>query len=192
MNELMPIFIRMITTANIVLVMYLGLCPFFGVSKKLGPAISMGIAVTLVMIIASVVTWFIHAYVLVPFDVEFMYIVLFILVISSLVQMVEMTIKRTNATLFNALGIYLPLITTNCAILGLTFLNIREEYTMLQSIVNGLGAGIGFGIALILMSSIRVKLEMADVPKSMRGLPIAYIGATILALIFVFTFGGIV
>lgn len=192
MSELMPIFIRMLTTSNIVLVMYLGLCPFFGVSKKLGPAISMGIAVTLVMIIASVVTWFIHAYVLVPFDVEFMYIVLFILVISSLVQMVEMTIKRTNATLFNALGIYLPLITTNCAILGLTFLNIREEYTILQSIVNGLGAGIGFGIALILMSSIRVKLEMADVPKSMRGLPIAYIGATILALIFVFTFGGIV
>ena len=192
MNELMPIFIRMITTANIVLVMYLGLCPFFGVSKKLGPAISMGIAVTLVMIIASVATWLIHAYVLIPFDVEFMYIVLFILVISSLVQMVEMTIKRTNATLFNALGIYLPLITTNCAILGLTFLNIREEYTMLQSIVNGLGAGIGFGIALILMSSIRVKLEMADLPKSMRGLPIAYIGATILALIFVFTFGGIV
>ena len=192
MNELMPIFIRMITTANIVLVMYLGLCPFFGVSKKLGPAISMGIAVTLVMIIASVATWLIHAYVLIPFDVEFMYIVLFILVISSLVQMVEMTIKRTNATLFNALGIYLPLITTNCAILGLTFLNIREEYTMLQSIVNGLGAGIGFGIALILMSSIRVKLEIADLPKSMRGLPIAYIGATILALIFVFTFGGIV
>ncbi len=192
MSELMPIFIRMLTTTNIVLVMYLGLCPFFGVSKKLGPAISMGIAVTLVMIIASVATWLIHAYVLIPFNVEFMYIVLFILVISSLVQMVEMTIKRTNATLFNALGIYLPLITTNCAILGITFLNIREEYTMLQSIVNGLGAGIGFGIALILMSSIRVKLEMADVPKSMRGLPIAYIAATILALIFVFTFGGVV
>lgn len=192
MSELMPIFIRMLTTTNIVLVMYLGLCPFFGVSKKLGPAISMAVATTLVMIIASVATWLIHAYVLIPFDVEFMYIVLFILVISSLVQMVEMTIKRTNATLFNALGIYLPLITTNCAILGLTFLNIREEYTMLQSIVNGLGAGIGFGIALILMSSIRVKLEIADVPKSMRGLPIAYIAATILALIFVFTFGGVV
>ncbi len=192
MNELMPIFIRMITTANIVLVMYLGLCPFFGVSKKLGPAISMGIAVTIVMIVASVATWLIHAYILMQFDVMYMYIVLFILVISSLVQMVEMTIKRTNATLYNALGIYLPLITTNCAILGLTFLNIREEYTMLQSIVNGLGAGIGFGLALILMSSIRVKLEIADVPKSMRGLPIAYIAATILALIFVFTFGGVV
>jgi electron transport complex protein RnfA len=191
-SDFLPIFIRMITTSNIVLVMYLGLCPFFGVSKKLGPAISMGIAVTLVMVIASVATWFINYYALIPFDVEFMYIVLFILVISSLVQMVEMTIKRTNATLYNALGIYLPLITTNCAILGLTFLNIREEYTILQSIVNGLGAGIGFGIALILMSSIRVKLEMADVPKSMRGLPIAYIGATILALIFVFTFGGVV
>jgi electron transport complex protein RnfA len=188
----MPIFIRMITTANIVLVMYLGLCPFFGVSKKLGPAISMGIAVTIVMVVASVATWLIHDYILMQFDVMYMYIVLFILVISSLVQMVEMTIKRTNATLYNALGIYLPLITTNCAILGLTFLNIREEYTMLQSIVNGLGAGIGFGIALILMSSIRVKLEIADVPKSMRGLPIAYIAATILALIFVFTFGGVV
>lgn len=192
MSDFLPIFIRMITTSNIVLVMYLGLCPFFGVSKKLGPAISMGIAVTLVMVIASVATWFINYYALIPLDVEFMYIVLFILVISSLVQMVEMTIKRTNATLYNALGIYLPLITTNCAILGLTFLNIREEYTILQSIVNGLGAGIGFGLALILMSSIRVKLEIADVPKSMRGLPIAYIGATILALIFVFTFGGVV
>lgn len=192
MSDFLPIFIRMITTSNIVLVMYLGLCPFFGVSKKLGPAISMGIAVTLVMVIASVATWFINYYALIPLDVEFMYIVLFILVISSLVQMVEMTIKRTNATLYNALGIYLPLITTNCAILGLTFLNIREGYTILQSIVNGLGAGIGFGLALILMSSIRVKLEIADVPKSMRGLPIAYIGATILALIFVFTFGGVV
>lgn len=192
MSELMPIFIRMLTTSNIVLVMYLGLCPFFGVSKKLGPAISMGAAVTLVMIIASVATWFINYYVLIPFDVEFMYIVLFILVISSLVQMVEMTIKRTNASLFNALGIYLPLITTNCAILGLTFLNIREEYTIIQSIVNGIGAGLGFAIALVLMSSIRVKLEMADLPKSMKGLPIAYLAATILALIFVFTFGGVV
>jgi electron transport complex protein RnfA len=121
-----------------------------------------------------------------------MYIVLFILVISSLVQMVEMTIKRTNATLYNALGIYLPLITTNCAILGLTFLNIREEYTIIQSIVNGIGAGVGFAIALIMMSSIREKLELADLPKSMKGLPIAYIAATILALIFVFTFGGVV
>lgn len=192
MDDLVPIFVRMLTTANIVLVMFLGLCPFFGVSKKLGPAISMGIAVTLVMVVASIVTWFIHHHILVPFHVEFMAIVLFILVISSLVQMIELTIKRTNATLYNALGIYLPLITTNCAILGITFINIRDDLTLVQSIVNGLGGGIGFGIALILMSTIREKLEIADLPKSFRGLPIAYLIATMLAFIFVFTFMGVV
>jgi electron transport complex protein RnfA len=192
MEDLFQIFFGKLTTANMVLVMFLGLCPFYGVSKKIGPAISMGIAVTLVMVIASVATWFVFHHILVPFQVEFMIIVLFILVIASLVQMIEMTIKRTNATLYNALGIYLPLITTNCAILGITLINIVQEYTLIQSIVNGLGGGIGFGIALILMSTIREKLELADVPKSFRGLPIGYLIATMLAFIFVYTFMGVV
>lgn len=192
MEDLFQIFFGKLTTANMVLVMFLGLCPFYGVSKKIGPAISMGIAVTLVMVIASVATWFVFHHILVPFQVEFMIIVLFILVIASLVQMIEMTIKRTNATLYNALGIYLPLITTNCAILGITLINIVQEYTLIQSIANGLGGGIGFGIALILMSTIREKLELADVPKSFRGLPIGYLIATMLAFIFVYTFMGVV
>ena len=188
----MPIFIRMLTTSNVVLVMYLGLCSFFGVSKKLGPTISMRAAVTLVMTIASSATWLISYYVLIPFGVEYMYIVMYILVIASLVQMIEMTIKRMNATLYNALGIYLPLITVNCAILAIAFVNTRESYTILQSIVNGVGAGIGYSIAIILLSSIREKLEMADLPKSMRGFPIAFLIAAILAFIFVFAFEGVV
>jgi len=188
-NELFLIFIKMLLINNIVLTMYLGLCPFFGVSKKLSPALSMGAAVTLVMAIASVATWFINHHVLIPFDVEYMQIVVYILVIASLVQMVEMSIKRTNLTLYNALGIYLPLITTNCAVLGVTFINTKEGYTLLESIVCSLGAGIGFALVLTLMSGIREKLELADCPTSMRGLPIAYIAAMLLALTF-FAFGG--
>ena len=126
MNELILIFIKMLLITNIVLTMYLGLCPFFGVSKKLTPALSMGAAITLVMVVASVATWFINHYVLIPFDVEYMRIIVYILVIASLVQMVEMSIKRTNLTLYNALGIYLPLITTNCAVLGVTFINTKR------------------------------------------------------------------
>jgi electron transport complex protein RnfA len=192
MDVLVPIFVRMLTTSNMVLVMFLGLCPFYGVSKKLGPAISMGMAVTLVMVIASVATYFVHHHLLVPLQVEVMMIVMFILVIASLVQMVEMIIKRTNATLYNALGIYLPLITTNCAVLAITLINIRDDFTLIQSIVNGLGGGIGFGIALITMAAIREKLEIADVPKSFKGLPIAYLTAMMLAFIFVYTFMGVV
>ena len=189
MNELVLIFIKMLLINNIILTMYLGLCPFFGVSKKLTPALSMGAAITLVMVIASVATWFINHYVLIPFDVEYMRIVVYILVIASLVQMVEMSVKRTNLTLYNALGIYLPLITTNCAVLGVTFINTKEGYTLLESIVCSLGAGIGFALVLMLMSGIREKLELADCPRSMRGLPIAYIAAMLLALTF-FAFGG--
>ncbi len=182
MNELIVILIGMSLINNIVFVRYLGLCPYFGLSKEGGIALSMGMAVIFVMLIASAATWFINLYVLVPFDVEFMQIVVFILVIATLVQMVEIFIKRTSATIYNAFGIYLPLITTNCTVLWITLWNIRMEYTLLQSLVAAVGTGAGFTLALVLMSGIRMKLEIADCPRSMRGLPIALIVAMMLSL----------
>ena len=191
MSELFAIFIGMALINNFILAKFLGLCPFFGVSKKLGDAFSMGIAVTLVMFVASGATWAINHYVLIPFSFEFMNIVVYILVIASLVQMIEMSIKRTNLTLYNALGIYLPLITTNCAVLGMTLINEREAFSFVESMVASLGAGIGFAMVLIIMSGIREKLELADSPKSMKGLPVAMLVAVLLGLTF-FGFKGIV
>jgi len=185
MNNLLTIFIAMVLVNNIVLSKFLGLCPFFGVSKKLSNAFSMGIAVTLVMLIASVSTSVIYNYILVPYNVEFMSIVIYILVIASLVQIVELIIRRTNIALYKALGIYLPLITTNCAVLGITLINSSESYSILESVVSALGAGIGFTLVLIIMSGIREKLDFADSPQSMRGLPVAFITAALLALAFI-------
>ena len=182
MNESIVIFIGMALINNIVLVRYLGLCPFFGVSKKLGPAFSMGMATTFVMFIASVATWVINQYVLIPFDVRYMEIIIFILVIASLVQMIELFIKRPSATLYHALGIYLALITTNCAVFYLTLWNSLYEYSFIEVIASSLGAGIGFTLALVLMSGIRERLEIADSPRSMRGLPIAFLTAMMLSL----------
>jgi len=184
-NNLITIFIAMVIVNNMVLTKFLGLCPFFGVSKKLSNAISMGIAVTLVMLIASVSTSVIYNYILVPYEVEFMNIVIYILVIASLVQIVELIIRRTNITLYNALGIYLPLITTNCAVLGITLINASESYSILESVVSALGGGIGFTLVLIIMSGIREKLDFADSPKSMKGLPIAFLTAALLAMAFI-------
>lgn len=185
MNNLLTILIAMVLVNNIVLSKFLGLCPFFGVSKKLSNAFSMGIAVTLVMLIASVSTSVIYNYILVLYEVEFMNIVIYILVIASLVQIVELIIRRTNIILYKALGIYLPLITTNCAVLGITLINSAENYSILESTVSALGAGIGFTLVLIIMSGIREKLDLADSPKSMRGLPVAFITAALLALAFI-------
>jgi len=190
-NELVSIFIGMAVINNFILTRFLGLCPFFGVSKRLGNALSMGVAVTLVMFIASVSTWIINHYILIPFDVEYMNIVVYILVIASLVQIVELFIKRTNLTLYNALGIFLPLITTNCAVLGITLINAREGYSLLESIVASLGGGIGFLLVLIIMSGIREKLEIADTPRSMRGLPVAMLVGMLLGLAFL-GFGGMI
>jgi len=174
----------MVLVNNMVLAKFLGLCPFFGVSKKLSNAFSMGIAVTLVMLIASVSTAVIYKYILVPYEVEFMNIVIYILVIASLVQIVELIIRRTNIILYNALGIYLPLITTNCAVLGITLINSTEGYSILESVVNALGAGVGFTLVLIIMSGIREKLDLSDTPRSMKGLPVAFLTAALLALAF--------
>ena len=191
MDNLITIFISMAIINNFIVARFLGLCPFFGVSKKLRNAISMGGAVTFVMLIASVATWVITNYILIPLDVLYMRIVVYILVIATLVQIVELIIKRTNLTLYNAFGIYLPLITTNCAILGITLINFRESYSFIESIVAALGGGIGFAFILTVMSGIREKLELADCPKAMKGLPVAIFVAMLLGLAF-FGFGGIV
>lgn len=191
MTNLITIFLSMALINNFILVRFLGLCPFFGVSKKLSNALSMGVAVTLVMFIATVATWIINRYILMPFDVEYMDIVIYILVIASLVQIVEMAIKRTNLTLYNALGIYLPLITTNCAVLGITLINATEAYSLSESIASSLGGGIGFTLVLIMMSGIREKLELADSPRSMKGLPVALLTAMLLGLTFL-GFGGMI
>ncbi len=189
MNELLSIFIMMALIYNFVLSRFLGLCPFFGVSKKLKNAVSMGAAVIFVMVLSSTAAWIIDNYVLKRYDVEYMMIVIYILVIATLVQIVEMIIKRTNITLYNALGIYLPLITTNCAVLGVALINTQEGFSFVESIVSAFGAGIGFTLVLAIMSGIREQLELADVPKSLKGLPIAFITAMLLSLTF-FGFGG--
>ena len=191
MSELIAIFLSLAIINNFIVAKFLGLCPFFGVSKKLGNAMSMGLAVTLVMLIASVATWVINHFILIPFDIGYMNIVMYILVIASLVQMIELFIKRTNLTLYNALGIYLPLITTNCAVLGITLINEIEGYSLIQSIVAALGGGVGFTLILIIMSGIREKLEIADTPRSMKGLPVAMLVGMLLGLTF-FGFGGMV
>jgi electron transport complex protein RnfA len=151
----------------------------------------MGIAVTFVMAISSLATWLIREYILVPFDIEYMNIIIYILIIATLVQIIELFIKKTNLGLYFAFGIYLPLITTNCAVLGITLINASENYSLSGSIVAALGGGLGFTLVLAIMAGIREKLEMANIPKSMKGLPIAFITAMLLGLAFL-GFGGMV
>jgi len=184
MNNLFVIFFSMALVNNMILAKFLGLFPFFGVSKKTKSAVSMGLAVLLVMLVASAVTWPIYYYILVPYGVEVMKTVIFILVIASVVQIIEMAIKRTNLTLYNALGIYLPLITTNCAVLGITFINVDQTYTFLESLFAAAGAGSGFLLVLLIMSGIRERLEFSDTPKAFKGTPIAFITAMLLGLSF--------
>lgn len=191
MSNLFAIFISLAVINNFIVSKFLGLCPFFGVSKKLGDAVSMGAAVTFVMLMASAVSWLITQYILIPYEVEYMNNVVYILVIATLVQIVELTIKRTNLQLYSAFGIYLPLITTNCAVLGVTMINYSEGYNFIESIVAALGGGVGFAFILTIMSAIREKLQLADTPVVMRGLPVAMFVAMLLGLTF-FGFGGIV
>lgn len=190
-DNLFVVFVTMALINNFILVKFLGLCPFFGISKNIGNAVSMGIAVTLVMVIGSGITWLINNLVLIPYDIRYMNIVMFILVIAVMVQIVEMVIKRTNLTLYNALGIYLPLITTNCAVLGIALINDTGDYSFWISLVAALGAGAGFSLVLLIMAGIRERLETADIPKAMKGLPVAFMVGVLLSLTFV-GFGGIV
>ncbi len=183
--SLVQISIAAILINNFVLSRFLGLCPFMGVSKKLSSAIGMGMAVIFVMTVASMFSWIIYNYILVPYNVTYLYTIVFILVIASLVQLVEMILQKFSPALYEALGIFLPLITTNCAILGVAVLNtITEDYNFIESLVNGITSGIGFTLALVLMAGIREKLELANIPKPLEGLPIAFIAAGLMAIAF--------
>ncbi len=178
------ILITYIFIQNFILVQFLGLCPFIGVSKNSESAIGMGVAVTFVTAIASVVCWAVYEFLLLPFSLEYLRTIAFILVIASLVQLVEMVIRKMSPGLYKALGIYLPLITTNCAVLGIAIINIDNSYNLLESFTAGLAAGLGFTMAIILMSNIREKLEMTPVRKVFNGVPIAFISAGLMALAF--------
>ncbi len=190
MNNLISIIIGAMFVNNFVLTRFLGICPFIGVSKSTKPAVGMGIAVTSVMFFVSAITWPLYHYILEPFEMEYMYIVVFIIVIASFVQFIEMFLKKYNQVLFRALGIYLPLITTNCSIMGVALINITKEYTFLESIIFGLSAGAGFMLALFLMSGIREKLELGNVPKPFSGVAIAFITAAMMSMAFL-VFGSI-
>jgi electron transport complex protein RnfA len=190
-GEFFIILVSAILVNNFVLARFLGICPFLGVSKKTETALGMGMAVIFVMTLASIFTNLIYHLVLVPYGLEFLKIVSFILVIASLVQLVETVLRKVSPTLYHALGIYLPLITTNCAILGLALLNIIKQYDLVRSIFFGLGAGIGFTLALLIMSGIRERLEFADIPKPLKGVPVALIVAGLLSMAFM-GFSGLV
>jgi len=189
-SSLLAIAIGSILINNFVLGRYLGICPYIGVSKKLSSAIGMGMAVIFVMTLASLVSWLIYYYLLEPgssvwgVNLKFLRTISFILVIASLVQFVEMVIQKMAPALYQALGIFLPLITTNCAVLGVAVLNIDENYTLIESLVNAVAAGIGFTLALVLMAGIRERLELAAVPKALQGVPIAFIMAGLMAIAF--------
>ncbi len=182
--ELFIIFISAALINNFVLSYFLGICPFIGVSNKLTSAVSMGMATTFVMTLTAIVSWLLYNLILIPYNLDFLQIPSFILVIASLVHFVEMVIKKVSQPLYRALGIFLPLITTNCAILGLALLASMRGYNFLESVIFGLGAGAGFTLALIIMAGIREELDLADVPKPFRGAPITLIVAGILALAF--------
>ncbi|MCK5156853.1 MAG: electron transport complex subunit RsxA [Spirochaetales bacterium] len=180
----LAILISFVFINNFILTQFLGLCPFIGVSKNTESAIGMGFAVTFVMAIASIVTWLLSHYILIPFNIEYLQTITFILVIASLVQFVEMVIQKISPQLYKALGIFLPLITTNCAVLGIALINITNNYNALESFVAGISAGIGFLLAILLMSNIREKLDLIRVPKPLQGVPVAFISGGLMALAF--------
>ena len=182
--KVLMIAFSMIFTENYVLVQFIAICPFLGVSKKFDSCIGMSGAVIFVMTLASAVTWVIYHYVMVPLKLTYLSTIIFILVIAALVQFVEIVLKRYIKPLYQALGIYLPLITTNCAVLAVTLLNISENYNFFQSLVDGFSAGVGFGLALILFCGVRASLERAKPPKAFQGLPITLVAAALTSMTF--------
>jgi Na+-translocating ferredoxin:NAD+ oxidoreductase subunit A len=189
--EYILIIISAIIVNNVVLAQFLGICPFLGVSNKVGTAMGMAIAVTFVIVLATAVTYLVQVYVLNKLGIAFMQTITFILVIAALVQMVEIILKKISQPLYQALGIFLPLITTNCAVLGVAILVIKKGYNLLEGVVFGGATAIGFGLALIILAGIREQLELADIPKGMKGVPLSLVTAGILALAFM-GFTGIV
>lgn len=184
MENILTILISTILVNNYIFAQFLGICPFLGVSSKTETATGMGVAVTFVVVIASVVTWLLQHFVLNVFGIEYLQTIIFILVIASLVQFVEMFIKKSSPALYSALGVYLPLITTNCVVLGVTVLNIQNDYNLIETIFSGLGASLGFTLALLLLSALRERLEIIPIPKPLQGVPIALMSAGLMAIAF--------
>jgi len=182
--EYILIFISAIFVNNIVLAQFLGICPFLGVSKKIDTSLGMSAAVAFVMVLATVVTWLVQTFVLTPNGLDYLQTIAFILVIASLVQMVEIILKKVSPPLYQALGIFLPLITTNCAVLGVAILVIQKDFNLAQSIVYALSTAIGFGLALTVFAGIREQLELTNIPKVMRGMAIVLVSAGLLSLAF--------
>ena len=189
--EYFIIIISSIFVNNVVLSQFLGICPFLGVSNRVGTSLGMGAAVTFVMAISSIVAYLIQYYVLVPLGIQYMQTIVFILVIAALVQMVEIILKKVSPALYQALGIFLPLITTNCAVLGIAILLVQKEYNLGESVVFATATAIGFSLALVLFAGLRARLELEDVPAGMKGMPIALLTASILAMAFM-GFSGLV
>ena len=189
--NIVQILLAAILTNNFILSKFLGICPFLGVSKKLDTAVGMSAAVIFVMLIATAVTWPIQTYLLTPNDLDYLQTIVFILVIAALVQFVEIFLKKYMVGLYNSLGVYLPVITTNSAVLGVTVLNITEGYNFVQSMFNSLGGGLGFMLAMVLFAGVRGRLETAKVPKALQGLPITLISASLVAISFL-GFSGLV
>lgn len=178
------IIVTYVFISNFILVQFMGLCPFIGVSKNSESAIGMGLAVTFVTGVASVVCWCVYEGLLVPLNLQYLKTIAFILVIAALVQLVEMVLKKMSPALYKALGIFLPLITTNCAVLGIALINVDESFNLLESFTSGVSAGLGFTLAIVLMSNIRERLELKPVRRLFKGVPIAFISAGLMALAF--------
>ena len=183
-GRLFSILITTLLVENFVLVKFLGCCPFLGVSKKTDTALAMGMAVTFVMALASAMSWLVNEYILIPFHLEYLQTIAFILVIAALVQIVEMAIMKLSPPLYASLGIYLPLITTNCAVLGVALLNVQKSYGFLESLVSGIAAALSFTLAIWLFAGVRERLESSNIPSFMKGMPIALVSAGLIAMAF--------
>ena len=181
--NLILLFFSIVLVNNVITSQFLGICPFLGVSKKVDTSIGMGIAVTFVLTLASIITYFIQK-LLVLMNIDFLQTIAFILVIASIVQFVEMVIQKMSPSLYQALGVFLPLITTNCAVLGIALVNVENGYNLIETIVNGFGAGIGFTVSIVLFAGIRERLELADIPESFKGFPITLISASLMSIAF--------
>jgi len=182
--DLLLLFIGSILVNNFVLTRFLGICPFLGVSKKVETAVGMGMAVTFVMALASVISHIVYTTILEPLKIEYLYTLAFILVIAALVQFVEMVIQKSSPSLYAALGVYLPLITTNCAVLGVAIINMQEKFSLIESVIHGVGGALGFTLAIVLFAGIRERIEMNNIPEALKGFPIALITAGFMATAF--------
>jgi electron transport complex protein RnfA len=184
MKQMVMIFIASALVNNFLMARFLGICPFLGVSRKTETALGMGVAVTFVMALASAVTWLVYNFILAPLGIDFLYNIAFILIIAALVQLVEMFMKKSSPALYTALGVYLPLITTNCAVLGVTVINMTEGYGFVTAVVNGVAAAVGFTVVIVLFAGIRERLERSNIPKPFKGFPIALITAGLMSIAF--------